>query len=64
MEDTPEHLIKYNDVIPITDVIAGPLDVQPMKGSTKFNIPNYEDVVNLFNEVVNVDRNAWLNKSK
>ena len=44
LEETPKHLGKYSDKIPLIDIIAGPLQVEPLKGN-KINIPVYQDVL-------------------
>ena len=47
LEDSPTHFEKFADLIPLVDVIAGPLIVEPLEGNT-FNVPKYEDVVRIF----------------
>ncbi|KAG1691662.1 hypothetical protein GQR58_007396 [Nymphon striatum] len=44
LKDTPTHLPDIS-LVSLADVIAGLLEVSPFKGSAKFNIPNYEDIV-------------------
>ena len=44
---------KYN-------VIAGPLKVIPLKGK-KLDYPNYQSIVNHFQEVSKLDRCIWIN---
>ena len=47
LEETPKHLGKYSDKIPLIDIIAGPLQVEPLKGN-KINVPVYQDVLKVF----------------
>jgi len=56
IEDTPEHLPDIS-VFNLTDVIYGPLEVISVRGG-KFNVPNYEKVVEQFN---NVKKIQWTN---
>ena len=49
LKNTPQHLPDYVDNFYLSDIIAGPLTVIP-KGSQNFEILNYEQVVELFNQ--------------
>ena len=60
LEETPKHLGKYSDKIPLIDMIAGPLQVEPLKGN-KINVPVYQDVLKVFGFIVDIDRSIWLN---
>ena len=56
LEDTRSHLPADLFICPIKNVIAGPLNVKPLKGSSKFNLSDYEELVMHFNTVSCVDR--------
>ena len=58
LEDTRKHLPDDIDNFCLSGIIAGPLIVIP-KGSQKFEVPNYEKVVELFNQASKVDRKAF-----
>ena len=58
LEDTPPHLSSYNDTIPIKDIIVGPLQVEPQRG-TKYLVKDYEKLVKHFKLVSDLDRNLW-----
>ena len=58
LEDTPKHLPDDIDNFCLSDIIAGSLTVIP-KGSQKFDVPNYEKMVELFNQVSKVERRAF-----
>ena len=60
LEDTPAHLPPDIYMFKIEDVIAGPLHVDPLPRPSKFNVWNYEDVIELFNVVLNVDHAEWI----
>ena len=47
LESVPEHLDCDISIIPLYDIIAGPLEVLPMKNS-KWNVANYENVKEVF----------------
>ena len=59
MEDTPSHFGKIIDLIPLIDVIAGPLIVVSLKGN-KFSVHKYEKVVCIFDTVAGIDHSIWL----
>ncbi|KAG1653515.1 hypothetical protein GQR58_025525 [Nymphon striatum] len=59
LEDTPTQLPDIS-LVSLAVVIAGPLEVLPLKGSTKFNIPNYEDIVEHYKVAVKLDRSSLL----
>ena len=54
LEDTPAHCPDVS-TFQLTDVIFGPLNVVPLKGN-KFDVPEYEKVVEHFNIVKNIER--------
>jgi len=56
LEATPAHLPVDEYSYQLSDVIAGPLKVNPLKGSTKFDIPNYEEIKRNFEVLKNKDR--------
>ena len=56
LEDTPAHLPHDECQFDLYDVIAGPLKVDPLKGSSKFHVPSYEKVEKIFLLVKNTDR--------
>ena len=58
LEDTPTHLPDIS-VFSLVDVIYGPLEVVPLKGE-KFNVPQYQQVVEHFNCVNKIKRNSVL----
>ena len=58
LEDTPAHLPLDESCFSLRDVIAGPLDVIPLKGSIKFNVSKYEEVANAFEILRN-----WIDKA-
>jgi len=51
LEDTPAHLPHDECQFDLYDVIAGPLKVDPLKGSSKFDVPSYEKVKKIFSLV-------------
>ena len=59
LEDTPEHLPDIS-VFYLSKVIAGPLEVLPLKGSTKFDVPEYENLVEHCKVVVKLNRKSML----
>ena len=48
LESNPKHLGSDDFVCPIEDIIAGPLDVEPLKGSSKYNVHGYSNCSELF----------------
>ena len=48
LESNPKHLGNDDFVCPIEDIIAGPLGVEPLNGSSKYNVHGYSNVVNFF----------------
>jgi len=42
LEDNPAHLPPDESRFDLCDVIAGPIDVNPLKGLSKFDVPKYE----------------------
>lgn len=56
LEDTPSHLPPDESTFELTDVICGPLEVNPLRGASKFNVPAYEKVKQIFDIVKNKDR--------
>ena len=58
LKDTPKHLPDDIDNFCLNDIIPGLLTVIP-KGSQKFEVPNYEKVVELFNQASKVDHKAF-----
>ena len=56
LEDTPAHLPPDESSFNLTDVIAGPLEVNPLKGSSKFDVPKYNQVKENFSILKNKDR--------
>ena len=48
LEDTPDHLPDIS-LFALSDVIAGPLEVVPLKGSAKFDVPNMRVLSNIKN---------------
>ena len=49
LEDTPDHLPDIS-IFPVHDVIAGPLNVIPIRGK-KMDIPDYDMIEKMFHEV-------------
>ena len=54
LEDTPDHLPDIS-IFPVHDVIAGPLNVIPIRGK-KMDIPDYDFVEKTFNKVSVLNR--------
>ena len=61
LESNPKNLGNDDFVCPIEDIIAGSLDVEPLKGSSKYDVHGYSNVVNFFNSVKDDNRKNWLN---
>ena len=49
LESVPEHLGRNISIFPLHNIIAGPLEVLPMKNN-KWNVTNYENVKEVFKE--------------
>ena len=49
LESVPEHLGRNISIFPLYNIIAGPLEVLPMK-SNEWNVTNYENVKEVFKE--------------
>ena len=58
LEDTSKHLPDDIDNFCLSDIIAGPLTVIS-KASQKFEVLNYEKVVELFNQASKFDCKAF-----
>ena len=56
LEPTPSHLPADEFQFKLSDVIAGPLEVNPLKGSTKFDVRKYEEIKHNFLMLKNKDR--------
>ena len=56
LEGTPAHLPPDDEDYDLEDIIAGPLAVNPLKGSLKFDVPKYNQVKRVFSMVKNKDR--------
>ena len=48
LEQNPDHLTHDDAMCPISN-IAGPLDGEPIRRSTNYEVPKYEDVVRMYN---------------
>ena len=59
----PDHLTNDDYMCPIFN-IAGPLYVEPIRRSTKYEVPKYEDVVRMYNSVKRMPRNDWVQELK
>jgi len=44
----------------LTDIISGPLIVTPTKGSTNFEVQEYDKIVELFYQATKVDCKSFL----
>ena len=56
VEDTPSHLPPDETEFMLHDVLAGPIDVIPLKGSVKFDVPAYQQIVSAFEHLKKIDR--------
>ena len=56
---TKNDVVRYTDIVSLVNIIAGPLEVEALKGN-KFNVPAYEEVRELFDTVAGLDRSVWL----
>ena len=56
LEDIPPHLPPDEGFFKLADIIAGPLAVNPLKGSIKFEVPDYENVQKRFSVLKNKNR--------
>ena len=61
LEQTPEHL-PDRFLCKIEDVIAGPLEVEPVQKSRSFLVPDYLNVILLFNIVKDINRKGVLSQ--
>lgn len=55
LESVPEHLGGDVGRFPLYNVIAGPLEVIPMRGR-KWNVPGYESLKKTFQKCCSIDR--------
>jgi len=60
LEDTPSHLPPDESHFKLNDIIAGPIEVNPLRGSIKFSVPKYEEIVNRFQFLSKLDRKSLL----
>ena len=58
LEDTPTHLPDV-PLFKLADAVYDPLEVMPMKAG-KFDVPEYEKVVEHFNVVEDLERSSLL----
>ena len=61
LESVPKHLGRDISVYPFNNIIAGPLEVIPMKNN-KWNIPAYESVKEVFSKCEKIDRENIFNR--
>ena len=64
LESVPAHLGRDIFIFPLYNIIAGPLQVLPMKEMEchKWNVTNYEKVKEVFKECEKIDRQDILNR--
>ena len=60
LEDTPTHLPPDEHLFELQDILAGPLDVIPLKGSVKFDVPMYSEIAAKFEIMCRLDRKSLL----
>ena len=59
-EDTPTHLPPDEPLFELQDILAGPFDVIPLKGSVKFDVPMYSEIAAKFEIMRKLDRKSLL----
>ena len=60
LQDTPEHLPPTDVHFKLEDIIAGPLEVIPVCGSSVlYEVPKYNELKNLFEAVNKIDRKQF-----
>ena len=60
LNDTPAYLPPDESHFSLCDVVAGLLDVIPLKGSIKFNVPKYQEVAIAFVLLRKLDRQSLM----
>ena len=61
LQSVPQHQGRDISVYPLHNIIAGPLEVIPMKNN-KWNIPAYESVKEVFSKCEQIDRENIFNR--